>query len=230
VFVDLIFGKNSGTMDLTFNNNTKYVSETDVNFNLDGNPATNLKHKKLSFTELQTETIGGPIGIRFCDFSEQKHLGIGMEVFYVASRLSSQQTILYADATKYNFTFYSKDYLDVKSFSMSFDLFLRLGKKIFQPYVGFGIGVSINGIYSPYIQKYVSSTDTSGTPPLNTLGIGLTYKVPYGLRVKLGKNSAVFIEMRSMNNTVWFNRGRYTDDDSVSLSLSQTLFGLDLSF
>ncbi|MFQ3675046.1 MAG: FlgO family outer membrane protein [Endomicrobiia bacterium] len=231
-FIDLMFGTNAGTMDLTFQNKTKYVSETDVGFNLDGNAAVNLKYKKLSFTELKTETIGGPVGLRFCGFPEEKHLGIGLELFYVASRLSSQQTILYADAIKYNFTFYSKDYLDVKTFSMSLDLFLRLGKKIFQPYIGFGIGMSINGIYSPYIQEYVSSTATSGTPPLNTLGLGFVYKIPYGLRVKLGKtNGAIFIEMRSMNNTVWFDRGRYSsDEDVVVLSLRQTMFGLDLSF
>jgi hypothetical protein len=64
---------------------------------------------------------------------------------------------------------------------------------------------------------------------LNTLGIGFSYKIPYGIRIKIG-NSAIFFEMRTLNNIAWFNRGRYSDEDSVSLYLSETLLGLDISF
>jgi TolB-like protein len=222
-FFDLMFGKSEGTMDLVFANDTYGVSETDVNFDLDGNPNVNLKYKKLSFNGLKIETLTGPIALRFCGFPEDRYLGLGLELFYVANRLVNQKTTLYADSTIYDFTFYSKDYLDIKTFIMNFDLYVRLGKKFLQPYIGFGVGMSFDGIYSPYIRESSIST-------LNALGIGLAYHIPYGIRIKLGKNAAVFVERRSENNTIWFNRGRTSDSDSITFSLSHTLIGLNLNF
>ncbi len=231
-FIDLMFGNSKGTMDLVFQNNTRLVSEHDLYFNLDNNPSTNLAYKKISFNNLEVETVGGPVGLRFCGFPEKKHLGIGLEFFYIANNLVPQKTkeFYINDIKQSEFNFNIKNYLEVKSFLMSVDLFLRLSSKIFQPYIGCGIGVSMNIIASPYIYEY--TTTTTSSQGLNMLGIGFEFRVPYGIRIKLGKKSkaALFIERRNVSSVSWFDRGRTTDNDSVALKLTHTLIGLNLNF
>ncbi len=228
-FIDFFIGQSGGKMDLTFESDSYSISEIDLNLDLDGSGTLdgNVKHSKISFKDLDTENVTIPIGLRIGNFSGKNLIGFDFGIFYLTRQLTKQKTsVTYDDIKTYNFLFYRDGYIKVNVFAFYVDLLLRFPTRKVLPYVGIGLGFSINRVYSKYIYQYT----TTWKKPLDELSLGFLWGMPFGIRVILNEQTSLFGEFRIVHNNFIFNRGVSSETNNITLSLPQFLFGVGFHF
>ena len=222
-YFDIFIGAaDASTIDLTFENPRYLISESALGFS-NVPPA----FRQVEFKKLATKSVGGPLGIRFAGFG--KNLGGDFEMEYYSTQLKAQDTTAsFNGGSPVDFTFFTDDYLKVTMFSIAGDLLVRFSDGTVQPYIGAGLGLTIDRVYSPYISQYDSSGSGTFGRPLDDIGIGLILKVPVGMRIELSDSFSFFGEWRFSGNLFTFDRNINEEKDSVTVTSSQILFGIGL--
>ena len=235
-FFDIFLGGGSGTMNISFQRNTSpQISEYELSFDINGNGTfneTSPTYSEVSFQDLETASAGTLWGFRMGGFSSGKLLGWDGEISHFAQQITAQKTMITLNnlSTK-PFSFYVDDYLKVNTYLMAGDLLLRLSSKTLQPYIGIGIGMTLNNTTSPYIYQFDYSSGTSvWKKPLDQFNVGFLFRIPIGLRVKFGESTSAFLEYRSTGNLFTFTRNIEGETDSITLTTGQTIFGMGFGF
>jgi len=230
-FFDIFMGGGSGKMDLSFKNTSTPIYEYELSFDINGNGIfndTSPNYSEVSFTDLETANAGFLWGFRIGGFSAGKLLGGELEISHYAQQITAQKTTVTLDGYSTNsFSFYVDDYLKVNTYLMAGDLLLRFSSRMIQPYIGLGIGLTLNNTTSPYIYQFY---DTTFRKPLDQLNVGFLFRIPVGLRVKLGESTSAFLEYRSTGNTFTSTRNIKGETDTVTLTTGQTIFGMGFGF
>ena len=230
-FFDIFMGGGSGKMDLSFKNTSTPIYEYELSFDINGNGIfndTSPNYSEVSFTDLETARAGTLWGFRIGGFGAGKLLGGELEISHYAQQITAQKTTVTLDGYSTNsFSFYVDDYLKVNTYLMAGDLLLRFSSRTIQPYIGLGIGLTLNNTTSPYIYQFY---DTTFRKPLDQLNVGFLFRIPVGLRVKLGESTSTFLEYRSTGNTFTSTRNIKGETDTVTLTTGQTIFGMGFGF
>jgi TolB-like protein len=223
-FIDIFTGSGSGQMKVIFNNTSRTIKETELSLDLNGNgkldPA--FGYNKLTFDKLDSEG-SAPIGLRMVGFG--KNFGFGFEISSFDQAIKKQSTtVSYNDSSPTGFAFYGNDYLKMSVFTiLSGDILFRFFDKAFQPYIGMGIGMSLNTISSPYI--------TQSTGKLDEMAVGFLVRLPVlGIRILVGNSASVFLEQRTIIDTASFSRNLAAESNSVTITATQTLMGVGFKF
>ena len=214
-------GSGSGSMNLVFNNTSRVITGSELDFNLNGNNG----YKKYSFNSLNTDGTS-PIGARVLGFG--KHWGFGIECSYFEETVAKQDAkVSYDGGSSVDFNFGVNDYFKVSVLNLlSVDVLYRFTNKMIQPYIGAGIGIALNTFTSPYITQ-----DGSGST-LSEISAGFLLRAPIlGVRVNIGEDTALFIEQRTIADSTYFTRNYTTgENDTVYLTASQTIIGIGFKF
>ncbi|MDO8735192.1 MAG: FlgO family outer membrane protein [Elusimicrobiota bacterium] len=233
-FFDIFMGGGSGTMNVGFKNDSIpiYEYELSLDMNGDGDVYNDPTYYEVSFEDLKTAHTGLLWGFRFGGFGAGKLLGGDFEISHYAQQIAAQKTIVTLNNSSNNsstksFSFYVDDYLKVNTYLMAGDLLLRLSSKTLQPYIGIGIGMTMNNTTSPYIYQFYGTT---WKKPLDQLSVGFLFRIPIGLRIKIGESTSAFLEYRSTGNTFTFTRDIESETDTMILSTGQTIFGMGFGF
>lgn len=229
-FVDFFFGSVNGTADVAFSNSGNSESETSLRIDLNGSGTleSSVAYNKVEFKDAKMTQAMPMIGIRMAGFGN--YFGGAFEMSYFSQQLAKQNTKVYLNdsATGRNFEFYVDDYLKVDVITLlSGDLLLRFSKGMIQPYIGCGLGMTLDIVSSPYIYGYDNSAYRAG---FTDVGIGLLMRFPIGARVVLGNGSSFFIEYRSNVNYFTFDRGIKNESDTVTMSYGSLLLGAGIKF
>lgn len=221
-FVDFfILASKTSKIDLKFDNGKRTIKEDELALDLNGNGALNSTYglNQLEFKELASE-FSMPIGLRFVGYG--KNWGFGWELSYSEASISKQTTTaIYNNATPVGFQFTGTDYMKMGVFTfLSGDLLFRFAKGPFQPYMGIGMGFTLNTLTSQYVRQ------SSGK--LEAMGIGFVARFPImGVRLKIGESTSIFGEYRVASYGMNFDRG-YTDEkDNFTIKSNQILIGID---
>lgn len=230
-FFDIFLGAGSGTMDLSFKNNTTPIYEYELDFDLNGNEtfsSSDPTYSEVSFEDLETANAGLLWGFRIGGFGAEKLLGGDFEISHYAQQITAQKTMITLNnSSTRSFSFYVDDYLKVNTYLMAGDLLLRFSSRTIQPYIGLGLGLTLNNTTSPYIYQFYGTT---WKKPLDQFNVGFLFRIPIGIRVKLGESTSAFFEYRSTGNTFTFTRDIKSETDTVSLTTAQTIFGMGFGF
>ncbi|MDD5686787.1 MAG: FlgO family outer membrane protein [Elusimicrobia bacterium] len=228
-FVDMFIGSSGGLMNLSFENTVYPIDEVDLSFDVNGSGflENTYTFRKISFEKLETNSASRPIGIRFGGFG--KTFGADFEISYVSRQLKKQDTIMTLnDAKTSSFQFYNDGYINVGILTLlSGDLLMRLSDKVIQPYLGMGLGLTLNKVTSPWIYQYHGSVYEK---PLSQVTPGFLFRIPIGMRIMIGEKTSIFGEYRYAFNTCSIDRGIKSEVDTISISMNQILFGLGFGF
>jgi opacity protein-like surface antigen len=220
-FFDFYLGTSNSKMDLKFENSRAVIDQNDLSFSgITPNP-----FRSISFTGLSTKT-STPIGMRFGAFGEI--FGGDMEMSIYNHAMKAQNTSYSLNGVnRGGFIFRSDPYLKVTVLNLlTGDLLVRIptSDRVF-PYLGFGMGMTLNTVSSSFVKQGVSSPTTlSETEP------GFTFRIPIGVRAKFNDNLGMFGEWRYNYNTFTFNRGISGETDVITMTGSQILLGMCLFF
>ncbi|MBI5573531.1 MAG: hypothetical protein HY919_03130 [Elusimicrobia bacterium] len=229
-FFDVFLGGGSGKMDLSFKNDSTpiYEYELALDINGDGTVYGGPTYYEVSFKDLETANAGTLWGFRVGGFGAGKLVGGEFEISHYAQQITAQRTTITLNGySTRSFSFYVDDYFKVNTYLMAGDLLLRLSSRTLQPYIGLGIGMTLNNTTSPYIYQFY---DTTFRKPLDQFNVGFLFRIPVGLRVKLGESTSAFLEYRSTGNIFTFTRDIEGETDSVTLTTGQTIFGMGFGF
>lgn len=160
----------------------------------------------------------GPVSIRFSGYEAGKAIGGSLELGYERRFIQAQKCKFYInDSPALNFTFSSAKYLTMNSLSLVGNLLLRFTQDFpVEPYIGVGIGISLNTVVMPHVRSFTESTYFSA--PTNDFGLGFIFNAPVGVRLKLSDNLQLVGEVKYRSNTVLFDRGIPGETDSVKVS------------
>ena len=234
-FVDILFGSYNGTVDLSFQNYSYPIDEVDLNLDMngDGYLSHDVYYRRISFSEMQMENSSMPFGIRAGFFNKPANnnlsLGFAFEMSYISQYLKKQNTSVTVNSSDtYDFGFWVNDYLKINTFTiLSGDILVQFYNETVRPYIGLGLGMTINTISSPYIYQFYSGVFRS---PLNETSIGFLFRIPIGVRIKINESASLMGEYRISYNSFTFNRGIKNEVDGVSMSFSQFFFGFGFPF
>ncbi|MFH1620051.1 MAG: FlgO family outer membrane protein [bacterium] len=230
-FIDFLIGFGAPTMALEFSNSLSTIRTgttpgsiyNDLGVYCSGcsNPAY---FRSVSWEELKTAGVG-PIGFRVGGFG--KNIGGDLELSYEKRNIVAQKTTWRLNSgTPGNFTFSTDDYATVKSFAMSGDLLFRHKGRVVSPYMGIGLGLSMNSISLPYVKGYTGGKTFSA--PTDEFAIGFIFRIPVGIRVQMGQNTDLIAEIRYQLNTMKFDRGIKSESDS--LTIKGAYFNIGMGF
>ncbi len=228
-FFDIFYGFGSPTMDLEFSNSNNNITldstyTNDLGIAKAGGTAD---YNSVAWTKLKTEGAG-PIAIRVGRFGKGA-VGGDIEFSFERRNIAAQTTTwsLNGGAPAY-FKFNRNDYATVKTFGMSGDLLIRHAGARVDPYIGIGLGMSLNTITLPYVKGFTNGTFTR---PTEDLGIGLMFRVPVGLRLKIADKTQLVAELRYELNRISFDRGGVSgESDTITLSGAKFLVGMGFNF
>lgn len=228
-FFDIFYGFGSPIMDLEFSNSNN-------NITLDGTYTNDLgiaktggaaDYNSVAWKKLKTEGAG-PVAIRVGRFGKGA-VGGDIELSLERRNIAAQDTTwsLNGGAPAY-FKFNRNDYATVKTFGMSGDLLIRHAGARVDPYIGIGLGLSLNRITLPYVKGFTNGTFTR---PTEDLGIGLMFRVPVGLRLKIADKTQLVAELRYELNRISFDRGGISgESDTLTLSGTKFIVGMGFNF
>ena len=228
-FFDMFMGFGSPNMDLKFENSNGNIHlDNSYDNNLGIKIAGPANFKTVEFTKLATEGFG-PIAFRVGGFGNGA-LGGDFELSYEKRSIKQQSAAWKLNGYDAgNVTFNSNDYATVKSFGMSGDLLIRHPGERVDPYFGIGLGMSLNGIDLPYAKGFTESSTFSR--PVSDFGIGLMFRIPAGLRIRLGDSTQLVTELRYELNHIFFDRGGVAgESDTITLSGVKFNAGLGFTF
>lgn len=234
-FVDVLLGSYSGTVDVSFENYSYPIDEVDLSLDMDGDGflSHNVSFRKISFSGMEMKNSSTPFGVRIGFFgrpSDNKlSLGADFEISYISQYLKKQDTSVTVNSTTtYDFNFFVNDYLKINTLTiLSGDILLQFYDKTFRPYVGLGLGMTINTISSSYIYQYHGVIFRK---PLSQTPIGFLYRIPIGMRIKIGELSSLLGEYRISYNYFSFDRGIRNEVDKIKMSFNQFFLGFCFSF
>jgi TolB-like protein len=205
-FFDVIVGVGSKSMNATFNN-SGYVGGIYSPYKIPG-------VTKLEFQNM-TGIGAGPVGLRVGGFGEG-NIGGDFEFSLTQNVVQPQALSIsvngYSPVTFSNYFPKTDNYLTMTSFGMSGDLLIRGVGKVVDPYIGIGLGLSLNSIQSPFIWGYSSS---GAYTKLDEFGVGFIFRIPVGMRIKLDPTTQLNMELRYELNSVSFNRGISGESDNI---------------
>ncbi|MFC2091236.1 CsgG/HfaB family protein [Elusimicrobiota bacterium] len=229
-FIDIFFGSNNGKMDLSFSNTARQIDESELSMDFHFGAGYPEAYSEISFEDLETDA-SMPIGIRLSVFNNA--LGMDVELSYSKVLTIDQDTqATYDNSRTVNFDFgWSSEYLSVKSFAMAIDLLLSPGNN-FRPYIGAGLGMTINKIESAYIKQWYNAGTASSIfkTPLDQTSLGLLVRIPMGFRYTFDNSFGIFGEYRYSRNYFTFDRNINSEKDSIILTAGQLLFGISVGF
>ena len=222
-FVDFFTGYSTAKMDLRFERSKKmYANWVYVNIVDD----SDYIFTSISWTDLETHS-SIPFGLRIGGFSGI--IGGDIEISYGSHNIVPQEIRFDLDGVDFgDFTFTTDDYLTVKSLLLGGDLLMRIPIGIVDPYFGIGAGFTFNSIESPYLKGYTKSTTFSS--PTKDTEVGFNMCLPVGLRIRMGNDISLFVEVKWYTNMVSFDRDITDEDDSLNLESTQLLAGLSVLF
>lgn len=226
-FFDVLGGFGSPKMRVTFTNSNNNESLYALGLKLsNGSNLTGLNSVKLG--DFSTEGAG-PIGIRVGGFGPGA-VGGDFEFSYQTAHNKVQDTTWSINnGAAAAFTFDKADYITVKTFGMSGDLLFRIPGERIDPYFGLGLGVSLNAVDLPTVSGFTNSS--AFRPPTNDFGIGFMFRIPIGMRIRIGDKTQIVTELRYELNTVHFDRGSVSgESDTVTTSGAKFLVGMGFDF
>ena len=212
-FFDIFLGVGAPTMDLEFYNSKSNISSYAVGTSRsDGSNITGLSSIKLN--KLKTEGFGLVV-MRVGGFGNG-NIGGAFEFGFEKRHVIPQNTTWSLDyGPEYDFRMGYSEYLTVTSFYMGGDLLIRFTKKgPVEPYIGFGLGLSLNAINMPYVYSYTGST---WSKPTEEFGLGIVFNVPFGLRFRVGDTMSIVAETRFQMNSMTFDRGITSERDVLTI-------------
>lgn len=228
-FFDIFYGFGSPTMDLEFSNSNNNITLDSTYTNDLGIAKTGgaADYNSVAWKKLKTEGAG-PIAIRVGRFGKGA-IGGDLELSFERRNIAAQVTTwsLNGGAPAY-FKFNRNDYATVKTFGMSGDLLIRRAGARVDPYIGIGLGMSLNSITLPYVKGF---TNGAFTRPTEDLGIGLMFRVPVGVRLKIADRTQLVAELRYELNRISFDRGGVSgESDTMTLSGTKFIVGMGFNF
>lgn len=184
-----------------------------------------------SYSEIQYQNMEGagigPVGFRVGGFGAGP-VGGDFEFSITQNTVQPQVATLVAGGSAYRVSLPTRDnYLMMTSFGMSGDLLIRhLGRSV-DPYVGLGLGLSLNRVQLPFEYGYTSG---SWGKPVDDFGVGFMFRIPVGMRIKLDPKTHLLMELRYELNSVMFNRGISGESDRVLAQGVRFLLGMGFGF
>ncbi|HAT71251.1 MAG TPA: hypothetical protein DCS63_00355 [Elusimicrobia bacterium] len=235
-FFDIFMGFGSPTMNLEFSNtNANITLNNSYNNDLGicvGNPCLvtptiTKDYRTVTWEKLKTEGVG-PIAFRIGGFGKQA-LGGDLEMSYEKRNIAAQDTTWSLNgAAPTDFKFNTNDYATVKTFGISGDLLIRHAGEKVDPYFGIGLGMSLNSIELPYVKGF---TDGTFVKPTNDFGLGLMFRIPVGMRIRIADKTQLVAELRYELNSISFDRGGVSgESDTITLSGVKFLVGMGFNF
>ncbi|MCM2266823.1 MAG: CsgG/HfaB family protein [Elusimicrobiales bacterium] len=233
-FFDVFMGFGAPSMSLEYTNTASnitisndYLVNNDIGIKVPSFPIGGVNYRSVKFDKLATEGFG-PIAFRVGGFGKRA-LGGDLELSFEKRNVKAQTAAWTLNgASAGNVTFSSNDYATVKTFGISGDLLIRHAGKKVDPYIGMGLGLSLNSIELPYTKGLSNSTVMSR--PGDDFGVGLMFRIPIGMRIKAGSNTQIVTEFRYELNTMTFDRGIAGEDDRITLSGAKFLIGMGFTF
>ena len=213
-FADVYGGFAASKADLAFENKRSGLSCAELGL---GAPCP-AGAQSLSFKDLKLSQNLPPLGVRMGAFD--KHLGGALELSYAAQDVDKQNSTLSAGGVAQgSYGFPAERYLRLSALGIAAQIFLRYPSEFIEPYLGFGVGLTLNKI---------TSASVSGAPsaPLDEASLGFMLQAPAGLRLRLGERWAFFTEGRYVYNAFAFDRGAAGEKDTVKLRALQLAAGL----
>lgn len=228
-FVDVFMGFGAPNMDLKFENSNRNIT---LNNSYDNDLGIRIGYtndfESVEMPNLKTAATG-PIAFRVGGFGKGA-LGADFELSYSkcnATKQTADWKLNGYDAG--SITLLSDDYVTVKSFGLSGDILIRHPGTVVDPYIGLGLGMSLNSITLPYVKGFTNSS--AFARPVEDFGVGLMFRIPVGLRVKLGSNTQLVAELRYEMNYIMFDRGSVSgESDTITLSGAKFNVGMGFTF
>lgn len=232
LYLDFYTGSGDGKMDLVFKHGrgrTIASSELGIFFDNDGDGSYTDSRNFSNVRFPGAKAVASmPIGLRL-QIMPSKHWGMGMEAMYYSYALAKQQTKASYGGNAGTFTNALDDYLKVDVINpVSMSLMYRLTNKTIQPYVGVGLGMSINIVSSQKIRGYDTATRTWENS-FTDFNIGLMTHIPVGIRLVF-KDWVAFGEYRQSTNYFVYGRGIEDEADEVYMMMNYFNFGAGFRF
>lgn len=235
-FFDVFLGFGSPAMNMEFSNANANIT-LDNSYNNDlgicvGNtcpvvPTVSKDYKTVTWEKLKTEGFG-PIALRVGGFGKRA-LGGDLELSFEKRNIAAQDTTWSLNSgAPAKFTFGTNDYATVKTFGISGDLLIRHAGVKVDPYFGIGLGLSLNAIELPYVKGY---TNGSFVKPTEDFGLGLMFRIPVGMRIRIADKTQLVAELRYELNSIRFDRGGVRgESDTILLSGAKFIVGMGFNF
>lgn len=183
--------------------------------------------RSVKWDNLLSEGVG-PISIRMGGFGKGA-LGGAIEFSLEKRNIKPQSTTWRLNnGSSANFTFTSDDYLTVISLGFSGDLLIRYAGEKIDPYIGMGIGISVNSISLPYVKGYTNPFTFS--KPVEQYALGFIFRIPVGMRIKIAANTQIIAELRFELNAIGFDRDIDGESDRIVISGGKIFIGLGNKF
>lgn len=214
-FFDIFLGVGAPTMDLEFYNSSGDIQPRDLNMHSYSNPSWDYYYFNTIEAE-GIETAGvGPLVMRVGGYGN-RNIGGAFEFGFEKRNIATEEVDWSFDYdTPRTFSPYPEDWISVSSFYMGGQLLIRFTKKSpVEPYVGFGLGFSLNSITMPYVWSFTNGAWGKGT---EEFGLGLILTVPFGVRFKLGDTMSILAETRYQMNSMTFDRGITSERDVLTI-------------
>lgn len=235
-FFDVFLGFGSPKMDLEFTNSNGNIRLNTADYNGDlgikitgpGYVNPSYFFRSVAFEKLTTEGFG-PIAFRVGGFGN-KAVGADLEFSYEKRNIAAQDTTWSLNGgAPANFKFLTNDYATVKTFGISGDLLIRHPGERVDPYFGIGLGMSLNSITLPYAKGFTQSS--AFVKPVEDFALGLMFRIPVGMRIKIADKTQLVAELRYEMNTMRFTRGSISgESDTLTLSGVKFLVGMGFDF
>jgi hypothetical protein len=155
----------------------------------------------------------GPIGIRW-GMINSNHFGYNFEISY--ERYLTKEK-------KVGLVTLDDNYFKVGSFSVSMDFLFNAFMSIYSSlYFGVGGGVSFDNVSSDHIY------DVDGHK-LNEFSLSFLYRLPVGIKF-VKNNTSYFIEARYEGHSVSYDRGTYTETNTLDFKGMRYCFGIGIKY
>lgn len=235
-FFDIFLGFGSPAMNMEFSNaNANITLNNSYNNDLGicvGNPCLasptiTKDYRTVTWEKLKTEGVG-PIAFRVGGFGKRA-LGGDLEMSFEKRNIAAQDaTWSLNGAAPTSFKFATNDYATVKTFGISGDLLIRHAGEKVDPYFGIGLGMSLNAISLPYVKGF---TNGSFVKPTEDFGLGLMFRIPAGMRIRIADKTQLVAELRYELNSIHFDRGGVSgESDTITLSGVKFIVGMGFNF
>ncbi len=224
-YFDVFLGGGARTVDITYENSGRGVFMTEIGFT----PVliSNGPYREIKLEQLEGGGVG-PLGMRVGGFGKGA-IGGAFE-FSVNKHTVEPQTVTGTrNGASTRFTLPSGDnYLDMTSFGLLGNLFVRHTGKVVDPYFGLGLGLSLNRVYMRYVRGLTASSVMN--TPVDDFGVGLMFNIPVGVRIKLDPKTHIVAELRYELNNVSFDRDVKGEDDTINSQGTRFLIGVGFGF
>ena len=228
-FFDVFLGFGSPNMKMEFSNSNNNIKLDNTYTNDLGIKTDSLAYyNSVSWNKVKTEGFG-PLAFRVGGFGN-KAIGGDLELSFEKRNIAAQDTTWSLNGgAPGKFTFNTNDYATVRTFGISGDLLLRHPGERIDPYIGLGLGMSLNSITLPYVKGFTRSSVFS--KPVNDFGLGLMFRIPVGMRIKIADKTQLVTELRCELNSIHFDRGGVKgESDTITLGGIKFIIGMGFNF